>query len=712
MTIDRHAVVNRHHAVLDAPDAGVVLSVGNGDFGFTADVTGLQTFTPFHEPVPDTAPGPGTPRVTGTSTMTSWGWDEQPNDAGYVLADATTEYRTRRGGVRYPDRPPLAALMSPATEHRDLAGRWLIDNPHRIDLGRLGLILRPRPDAEPETTPWAVTDVRARLDPWTGVVTSTFSYLGQPVEVVTVAHAGRATVATRVSSPLLSTGQVGVTLRFGAGSTHFVLPVDWDAPDRHTSEWEESEAGAAVVRRRLATSEYTVAVRWNEGTWTQTAAHRFELGADTDTVEVLVDFEPVSGPGSDLVAFAGPPAETFAEVEASSVAGWERFWRSGAAVDVSSSTHPLAGELERRIVWSQYLTRVHGAGVTPPQETGFVTNSWLGKFHLEMHWWHAAHFAAWGRPELLERSLSWYERVHETARATAGTQGYDGARWPKQVGPDGRESPSDIGSLLIWQQPHLLYFAELLWRAHRDAPAKQNALAHRLGPLLDDTAAFMADFADDVDGSFHLGPPVMPAQEFYAAAETADPTFELAYWSFALGVAQTFRRRRGLEPVPAWEDVLTRLTRPSVTDGHYAAVEGEETTRADDHPSMALALGFVPATAMIDEAVMRDTLHWIRKNWDWDSAWGWDFPALAMTAARLGEPESALDLLLHDGAKNQYDDAGHNPQMGSFLPVYLPGNGGLLSAVSLILAGTDSPGSGFGAGGGWQIEHEGLIAWP
>lgn len=85
----------------------------------------------------------------------------------------------------------------------------------------------------------------------------------------------------------------------------------------------------------------------------------------------------------------------------------------------------------------------------PPQETGLITNSWHGKFHLEMHWWHAAHFAAWGRPRLLERSLSWYQSILDAARDTACRQGYAGAHWPKQTGPDGRESPSDIGALLI-----------------------------------------------------------------------------------------------------------------------------------------------------------------------------------------------------------------------------------------------------------------------
>lgn len=31
--------------------------------------------------------------------------------------------------------------------------------------------------------------------------------------------------------------------------------------------------------------------------------------------------------------------------------------------------------------------------------------------------------------------------------------------------PSGTEAPSKVGSFLIWQQPHLIYLAELLYRA-------------------------------------------------------------------------------------------------------------------------------------------------------------------------------------------------------------------------------------------------------
>ena len=80
---------------------------------------------------------------------------------------------------------------------------------------------------------------------------------------------------------------------------------------------------------------------------------------------------------------------------------WNGFWSRGGCIDLSGSTDPRAGELERRIVLSQYLTAIQCAGSLPPQETGLTCNSWYGKYHLEMHWWHAAHFPMWGRTPLL-----------------------------------------------------------------------------------------------------------------------------------------------------------------------------------------------------------------------------------------------------------------------------------------------------------------------
>jgi hypothetical protein len=73
--------------------------------------------------------------------------------------------------------------------------------------------------------------------------------------------------------------------------------------------------------------------------------------------------------------------------------------------------------------------------------------------------WHQVQFAVWGRPELLERTLSWYQKAYPKAKKIAERQGFDGIRWMKMTDPSGMEAPSSIGSFLIWQQPHLIYLA-------------------------------------------------------------------------------------------------------------------------------------------------------------------------------------------------------------------------------------------------------------
>ena len=49
MSVDRYSLVTRHNVRITSPDSLNSLSVGNGDFAFTVDITGLQTFPAFYE---------------------------------------------------------------------------------------------------------------------------------------------------------------------------------------------------------------------------------------------------------------------------------------------------------------------------------------------------------------------------------------------------------------------------------------------------------------------------------------------------------------------------------------------------------------------------------------------------------------------------------------------------------------------------------------
>ncbi len=395
---------------------------------------------------------------------------------------------------------------------------------------------------------------------------------------------------------------------------------------------------------------------------------------------------------------------------------WHRFWTTGGAIDLSGSTDPRWRELERRIVLSQYLTAIQCSGDLPPQETGLTYNSWNGKFHLEMHWWHAVHFALWDRWPMLERSLGYYQRILPQAEATARRQGYTGTRWPKMTDPSGAESPSTIGPFLIWQQPHPIYYAEL---AYRQDPSR--ATLEKYQAVVFATAEFMKSYAawDEATDSYVLGPVLQCAQERFPKDATLNPTFELTYWRWGLETAQRWRERLGMPREPAWDRVLAKLAKPLVVDGKYAftATTPDSYTNPrwnDDHPTVLAALGMLPGPG-IDRATMHRTFEWVWQHWNWPNTWGWDYPMVAMSAARLGEPARAVDALLLDTPKNHYHVNGHNHQRPG-LTIYLPGNGGLLTATAMMAAGWDGApdrnAPGFPDDGTWTVRWENLRRMP
>lgn len=678
--VDRAALVRRHDPVLRKLDPLSPLSVGNGQFAFTADVTGLQTFPEEYE------------SQMPLCTMSQWGWHTTPPPAGLdPKALRLTGYDTHGREVLYHTR----------SEGQKELYDWLRENPHRLHLGRVGLRLAaPGREAKPSD----ITDIEQRLDLWAGVITSRFRVWGEPVTVRTAVHPEADLLAVSIESGLVSREMLAVRFAFPYGSPA-MHAADWGRPERHRTDGFRHAQGV-LLRRRLNEDEYHVLIRWEGAASLDEEAgaggHRFVL-------------RPSGGPRLGFVAafsprsMGGTPPTAAATFEASR-RHWARFWGTGGAIDLGDSRDRRAPELERRVVLSQYLTAIQCSGELPPQETGLTTNSWYGKFHLEMHWWHAAHFALWDRLPLLERSLGWYEKILPSARERARFQGYAGARWPKMTAPDGRDSPSPIGPLLIWQQPHPIFYAELCYRSR---PTRRTLERYR--EVVFATAEFMASFAhfDGKAGRYVLGPPVIPAQENHPARETWNPTYELEYWRFGLGAAQAWRERLGLKRLPAWDRVVARLSKLPVREGVYLAHENcpqTYTERNRDHPSMLAACGVLPGDG-VERETMRRTLAKVFREWKWDETWGWDYPMTAMTAARLGEGESAVRALLLETAKNRYLPNGHNYQRPN-LPCYLPGNGGLLYAAALMAGGWKGAprahAPGFPPDGGWAVRHEGL----
>ena len=673
--IDRQSMVSRHDPVLRKFEPLSPLSVGNGEFAFTCDVTGLQTFPELYKD--------GMPLCT----MSQWGWHTTPMPEQLRGKDLKlTDYDTYGRKVGY---------MTGSDGQKELFD-WLRENPHRLHLGQIGFDFGPR--AKPED----ITDIEQRLDLWTGIIHSSFKFDGTPVDVRTTVHPKLDLLAVTVESDLIAKKRLAIRFAFPYGSPSMQAAI-WEQSNKHESRLANESIGRVIIRRVVDRDRYAVEINWDgEARVIQEKPHHFVLeAASGNRLAFVADFKPEA-----QKQILPKPAAALSATQQH----WKNFWTNGAALDFSGSRDPRATELERRVVLSQYLTAIQCSGSMPPQETGLTCNSWYGKFHLEMHWWHAAHFALWNRLPMLEKSLEYYANILPSTRARARQQGYAGARWPKMTSPYGRDSPSPIGPLLIWQQPHPIFYAELIYLSR---PTK--ATLQKYQAIVHESAQFMASYAhfDNEANRYILGPPVIPAQENHPPRETWNPTFELEYWRFGLQTANRWRQRLGLKRDQKWDDVVKRLSPLPTKDGVYLAHENcpqTFTERSRDHPSMLAAYGMLNGE-MVDRETMRRTLKKVMKEWNWPDTWGWDYPMTAMTAARLGETELAIDALLLDTPKNRYLPNGHNYQRPN-LPCYLPGNGGLLYAMALMANGwKGSPkrnAPGFPSDGSWTVRREGF----
>ena len=393
--IDRKAVVTRHNPEIREGNLRGPMQVGNGEFAFGFDISGMQTFS------------------DNANTMSNWGWYRFPLPQGQRPEDFRgAEWEAQGRMVRYDIPNPEQGAL------RD----WMVRNPQRIYLGRIGLVVIK--DDGSRAGIGDLTDPVQRLDLWTGTATSRYSIDGREVVVTTVGHPEKDAVAVRIESEKVADGTVGISLRFPFPSnTEFGSAADWDSPGRHLTELSPG-THMASFHRQLDDTNYDVHVQWDAGAvLRRTQEHCYELIPATDAREIsfVVCFDKILGNAA---------VPTFAQTRSASARHWREFWEGGGAIDLSGSSDPRWRELERRVVLSQYVMAVNEAGSLPPQESGLVNNGWYGKYHHEMIWWHCTHYALWGRWKMASGMMEVFADNLATNRRKAAMQGYDGARWP------------------------------------------------------------------------------------------------------------------------------------------------------------------------------------------------------------------------------------------------------------------------------------------
>jgi hypothetical protein len=660
--IDRHALVTRHNITWN--EVGGRLPLGNGEFCFGADGAGLQTFA--------------------GNSMSHWGWHSFPLPKGWtpdrVPSTGTFQKGRNIGGDNFP-------------AGTDAIRAWMFDNPHIMNLGRLRLIWRDGRVVAPND----INGLKRTLDLWTGVQTSHYQIAGQEVNVETCVHPDLDLVAVRIESPLVADGKLAVALDFAYPSLKNSAWVgDFTRTSGHTT---------TARRRGERRVDFTRTV--------DAVVYHAALSAGRDCV--IRNAYTVSARGARAMAFvcafsAAPLPSVLpscAETKAACVARWEKHWSTGGAIDLSASKDARWRELERRVVLSQYLMAAMSAGSWPSSENGLLgIDDWRGQFHMEMVWWHLAHYALWDRWEQGEKAIGCYRRFSPAARELAAQLGYKGLKWQKSVGPEGRTAPWVGNQVLLWKQPHPIFLAELEYRLRPN-----RATLEKWADIVHGTAEHMADYPikNEKTGIYSLAPAMPPSEQ----GITRDTVFDLAYWRWALDKAQQWRQRMGLAREPHWDEVRRNLAPLPVADGcfvHSAEWTDTYTKRAWEHPDPVGVLGMLSPMDGVDAAIARRTVAKVWTTWDWNHCWGWDFPWMAMAAARTGQTQIAVEALLKENRTNSFSIEGIN---GGW---YLPGNGGLLYAVAMMAAGWDGapdrPAPGFPADGSWAVKWEGLKKAP
>ncbi|KAJ8120236.1 hypothetical protein ONZ43_g3006 [Nemania bipapillata] len=414
--INRQAIVSRYNVTRTAliDNNTTPLQVGNGNFAYNVDNTGMQTFLPFN-------------------TLSSWAWHndslpENGNISDYHGVPMLTHGRNVSYDIPDPNLPEVS--------------QWLIGNPNRINLGRIGLKYKGAALQAAQ-----ILNPVQELDVWNGVITSAFDIDGEAVKVITQGDFDSDSVVFRIESELVISGALEIEL-------------DFPYPPIHSTKY------------------------------------KYEVFVGVGVLEFSANFAPEN-----------QRADLPDTIRRRNSKGWNQYWSQGGFVDVTSSPNPKADELQRRIILSQYHVRVNSAADgQSPQESGLMNNGWYGKFHVEQVVWHNAHWCTWGRESHFDNVFpQLYETFLPSSLERAKLMGWEGARWPKMTETiTGRSSPGGINGLLLWQQPHPMYLAELRYKI---SPTKETL--ERWDRVLTATADYMASYAwlNETSGRYDLGPP-------------------------------------------------------------------------------------------------------------------------------------------------------------------------------------------------------------
>ena len=293
----------------------------------------------------------------------------------------------------------------------------------------------------------------------------------------------------------------------------------------------------------------------------------------------------------------------------------DKFWDEDNGIIIDNEA------LVRRMVLSKYLLHINCSGVYPPQESGLTYNSWNSKFHLEMHLIHSLWNIYNNHIDDLAKSFDYYLRIIPMAKKRAIENGYKGIRLPKMTAPDGMDSPSTIGPLLIWQAPHILFMLQECYFIN-----KRLDIINKYEPLIKGTIDFMISFLTFKDGKYQILDPMLEACEAIPYDKCFNPSFELEYWRYTLNrqaiIDEVLYQKKRYQ----YDEITKNIIKPKEDDGIYLKTYGvrDKYDIYKDHPTEGFLMSFFKSS-VVDKNKMIRTINFILEKMDLSSYWGVGF---------------------------------------------------------------------------------------
>lgn len=346
----------------------------------------------------------------------------------------------------------------------------------------------------------------------------------------------------------------------------------------------------------------------------------------------------------------------------------DSFWEEDNGIVIDNDI------LVRRMVLSKYLLHINSTGIYPPSEAGLTYNNWNSKFHLEMHLIHSLWNIYNNHLNDVLKSFDYYLSIYSTSKKRAKLNGYKGIRLPKMTSPDGADSPSNIGPLLIWQAPHILFMLQEIYYIYN-----RKDILSKYELLIKGTLDFMISLFKYKDSKYQILDPILECCEAISVDKCANPMFEIEYFRYVLQRQKSIDIELYNKYQYDYDEYINNLIEPKIDDKIYlkTSMIKDKYEIYKDHPTEVFSYSYFKSDR-IDKNIMKNTIDYVINNMDLSSYWGWDFPLMGLCYLNLGFIDESINITLYDSVNNQYLYNGHNTSFRDDLKVYLPGNGAFL----------------------------------